>query len=300
MDRLEAMRVFLAVAEASSFNAAARRLGVSPAAATRAVAALEERLGARLLHRTTRAVRLSEAGAHYLADCRRILHEVEEAEAAASGAHTEPRGTLAITAPAMFGRRHVAPVAIDFLARHPEITLRTMLVDRVVDLIDEGIDVAVRIAHLPDSSLNATRVGAVRRVVCGAPAYLAQHGMPERPVDLLRHRIIRFAPGVAPPGWTFHRGTRTETVNPPARLIVNTAEVAIAAAVAGQGLTRVLSYQAAPEIRAGWLRVVLEAFEPLPIPIHVVHREARVTSGRVRAFVDFAVARLRADRSMAI
>ena len=300
MDRLEAMRVFLAVAEASSFNAAARRLGVSPAAATRAVAALEERLGARLLHRTTRAVRLSEAGAHYLADCRRILHEVEEAEAAASGAHTEPRGTLAITAPAMFGRRHVAPVAIDFLARHPEITLRTLLVDRVVDLIDEGIDVAVRIAHLPDSSLNATRVGAVRRVVCGAPAYLAEHGTPERPVDLLRHRIITFAPGVAPPGWTFYRGTRTETVNPPARLIVNTAEVAIAAAVAGQGLTRVLSYQAAPEIRAGRLRVVLDAFEPPPIPIHVVHREARVTSGRVRAFVDFAVARLRADRSMAI
>lgn len=300
MDRLEAMRVFVKVAEASSFNAAARRLGVSPAAATRAVAALEERLGARLLHRTTRAVRLSEAGAHYLADCRRILHEVEEAEAAASGAHTEPRGTLAITAPAMFGRRHVAPVAIDFLARHPEVTLRTLLVDRVVDLIDEGIDVAVRIAHLPDSSLNATRVGAVRRVVCGAPAYLAEHGMPERPVDLLRHRIITFAPGVAPPGWTFHRGTRTETVNPPARLIVNTAEVAIAAAVAGQGLTRVLSYQAAPEIRAGRLRVVLDAFEPPPIPIHVVHREARVTSGRVRAFVDFAVARLRADRSMAI
>jgi DNA-binding transcriptional LysR family regulator len=300
MDRLEAMRVFLAVAEASSFNAAARRLGVSPAAATRAVAALEERLGARLLHRTTRAVRLSEAGAHYLADCRRILHEVEEAEAAASGAHTEPRGTLAITAPAMFGRRHVAPVAIDFLARHPEITLRTLLVDRVVDLIDEGIDVAVRIAHLPDSSLNATRVGAVRRVVCGAPAYLAEHGTPERPVDLLRHRIITFAPGVAPPGWTFHRGTRTETVNPPARLIVNTAEVAIAAAVAGQGLTRVLSYQAAPEIRAGRLRVVLDAFEPPPIPIHVIHREARVTSGRVRAFVDFAVARLRTDRSMAI
>jgi DNA-binding transcriptional LysR family regulator len=300
MDRLEAMRVFLAVAEASSFNAAARRLGVSPAAATRAVAALEERLGARLLHRTTRAVRLSEAGAHYLADCRRILHEVEEAEAAASGAHTEPRGTLAITAPAMFGRRHVAPVAIDFLARHPEITLRTLLVDRVVDLIDEGIDVAVRIAHLPDSSLNATRVGAVRRVVCGAPAYLAEHGTPERPVDLLRHRIITFAPGVAPPGWTFYQGTRTETVNPPARLIVNTAEVAIAAAVAGQGLTRVLSYQAAPEIRAGRLRVVLDAFEPPPIPIHVIHREARVTSGRVRAFVDFAVARLRTDRSMAI
>ena len=300
MDRFDAMRLFVAVAEASSFGAAARRLGVSPPVVTRAVAALEQRLGARLLHRTTRAVRLSDAGGHYLADCRRILHEIDEAEAAVGGAHAEPRGMLALTAPAMFGRRHVAPVAIDFLARHPGVTLRTLLVDRVVDLIDEGIDVAVRIAHLPDSTMNATRVGTMRRVVCAAPDYLAAEGEPARPSDLTRHRVVTFAPGVAPPGWTFHAGARTETVNPPAHLMVNTAEVAVAAAVAGRGLTRVLAYQAAREVRAGQLRVVLEEFEPPPIPIHVVHREGRSTSGRVRAFVDLAVERLRADKSMAI
>jgi DNA-binding transcriptional LysR family regulator len=253
MDRLEAMRLFVAVAEASSFGAAGRRLGVSPPVVTRAIAALEERLGARLLHRTTRAVRLSEAGADYLADCRRILHEVEEAEAAVGGAHAEPRGALAITAPAMFGRRHVAPIVIDFLARHPGMSLRTLLVDRVVDLIEEGLDVAVRIAHLPDSTLNATRVGALRRVVCAAPSYLDAHGTPHHPRDLARHRAITFAPGIAAPGWTFPAGKRTETVSPATHLIVNTAEVAIGAAVAGQGVTRVLSYQAAREIRAGEL-----------------------------------------------
>lgn len=300
MDRLDAMRLFVAVAEAGSFGAAARRLGVSAPVATRAVAALEERLGVRLLHRTTRAMRLSEAGTHFLADCRRILHELEEAEAAAGGLHAEPRGALAVTAPAMFGRRHVAPIAIDFLARHPAVSLRTLLVDRVVDLIEEGLDVAVRIAHLPDSTLNATRVGEVRRVVCAAPAYLEARGEPARPADLSYHRIITFAPGIAPVGWTFRAGSRSETMNPPAHLIVNTAEVAIAAAVAGHGLTRVLSYQAAPELRAGKLRLVLEPFEPPPSPIHVVHREGRSASGRVRAFVDFAVERLRADKSMAI
>lgn len=300
MDRLVAMRLFVAVAEAGSFGTAARRLGVSAPLATRAVAALEERLGVRLLHRTTRAMRLSEAGAHFLADCRRILHEIEEAEAAATGLHAEPRGSLAITAPAMFGRRHVAPVVIEFLARHPAVNLRTLLVDRVVDLIEEGLDVAVRIAHLPDSDMSATRVGEVRRVVCAAPAYLAAHGAPTRPAEISRHRVITFAPGIAPAGWTFEAGSKAEIVNPPAHLVVNTAEVAIAAAVAGQGLTRVLSYQAAPELRAGQLRLVLEPFEPPPIPIHVVHREGRRASGRVRAFVDFAVDRLRADRSMAI
>ncbi|WP_119421884.1 LysR family transcriptional regulator [Desertibaculum subflavum] len=300
MDRLEAMRLFAAVAEAGSFGAAARRLGVSAPVATRAVAALEERIGVRLLHRTTRAMRLSEAGTHFLADCRRILHEVEEAEAAAGGLHAEPRGTLAITAPAMFGRRHVAPIAIDFLTRHPAVSLRTLLVDRVVDLIDEGLDVAVRIAHLPDSTLNATRVGAVRRVVCAAPSYLAAHGAPARPADLSRHRIVTFAPGIAPAGWTFRDGSRNETVSPLAHLVANTAEMAIAAAVAGHGLTRVLSYQAARELRSGRLTLVLAQFEPPPIPIHVVHREGRSVSGRVRAFVDFAVDRLRADRSMAV
>jgi DNA-binding transcriptional LysR family regulator len=291
MDRLETMRVFIAVAEAQGFAAAARQLGLSPPAVTRAVSELEERLGTLLLHRTTRIVRLTDAGTRYLADCKRILGEIDEAEASAAGAHAEPRGQLAVTAPAMFGRLFVAPVILDFLARHPRMTVRALLVDRVVDLIEEGLDVGVRIAHLQDSSLTAVKVGTVRRIVCAAPAYLAANGTPESPADLARFEAITFAVGWQPE-WRF-AGIKPERVSPPARFIVNSAEAAVSAAVAGHGVTRVLSYQAAPDIRAGRLQVVLKEFEPAPIPIHVVHVEGRRASARLRAFVDFAVARLR-------
>ncbi|MCK6454407.1 MAG: LysR family transcriptional regulator, partial [Alphaproteobacteria bacterium] len=292
------MRVFVAVAEAGGFAAAARRLGLSPPAATRAVAALEARVGARLLHRTTRIVRLTEAGSRFMADAKRILAELDEAEASAAGAHAEPRGLLTVTAPVMFGARHVAPVLLEFLARHPRVTARTLLADRVVDLLEEGIDVAVRIAHLPDSSLSALRVGSVRRVVCATPAYLARRGVPRRPADLARHEAIAFAAASGAPNWSFHAAGKTETVTPPAQLVVNTAEVAIAAALAGRGVTRVLSYQAAPDVAAGRLKIVLAAYEPPPIPIHVVHAEGRHANARVRAFVDFAAARLRADKTL--
>lgn len=295
MDRLDAMRVFVAVAEQQGFSAAARQLRQSPPAITRAVAALERRLGARLLHRTTRIVRLTDAGARFLADSRRILGELEEAEASASGAHREPRGLLSITAPAMFGRLHVAPIVLAFLARYPRIQARTLLLDRVVDLHEEGIDVAVRIAHLPDSGLAAIRVGSIRRVVCASPAYLARHGMPRTPADLARHDLIAFSADQPPAPWSF-TGAR---IAPAARLIVNSAEVAVAAAAAGRGLTRVLSYQIAPELRARKLRIVLAEFEQPALPIHLVHREGRNASARVRAFVDFTAQRLRADKALA-
>ncbi|PTL76769.1 LysR family transcriptional regulator [Vitiosangium sp. GDMCC 1.1324] len=298
MDRLETLRVFVAVAEEAGFASAARRLAMSPPAVTRAVAALEERIGTRLLHRTTRIVRLTEAGTRFLADCKRILGELEEAEASAAGSHTEPRGQLGVTASMMFGRMFVAPILLDFLARHPHVIARTLLVDRVVDLVDEGLDVAIRIAHLADSSLSAVRVGSVRRVVCASPRYLAKHGIPRTPAELSRFDAFMFSSTAAQQAWSFASGARNQTVSPPTRLIVNTAEVAIAAAVAGRGLTRVLSYQIAPELLAGQLRIVLEDFEPPPLPIHVVYPEGRRANARVRAFVDFAVDRLRAEKSL--
>jgi DNA-binding transcriptional LysR family regulator len=298
MDRLEAMRIFAAVAEAESFAAAARRLRLSAPAATRAVAALEERLGTRLLNRTTRIVRVTEAGARYLADCKRILAEVDEAESSAAGAHAEPRGELSVTAPVMFGRLHVAPVLFAFLDRHPGVVGRALLLDRVVDIIEEGIDVAVRIAHLADSSLTAVRVGAVRRVVCAAPGYLARRGAPATPADIAAHDVIAFAQTAAREEWTFGAGAQTATVSPPVRLVANTADVALAAAIAERGLTRVLSYQAAADIAAGRLAAVLAEFEPPPIPVHLVHAAGRRVSAKVRAFIDFAAERLRAEPAL--
>jgi DNA-binding transcriptional LysR family regulator len=195
----------------------------------------------------------------------------------------------------MFGRMHVAPVVLEFLALHPRVTARMLFLDRVADLIDEGLDVAVRIAHLPDSSLHAVGVGTVRRVVCASPEYLAVRGTPRVPADLSQHDAIAFSLGAAAEGWSFASG---ESVSPATRLTVNSNDVAIAAAAAGRGVARVLSYQIAPELHAGKLQVVLAEFEPLPIPISVVYAEGRRAAAKVRAFVDFAVERLRADRSL--
>jgi DNA-binding transcriptional LysR family regulator len=289
------MRVFVAVAEAQGFALAARRLSMSPAAVTRAVAALEERIGTRLLHRTTRIVRLTEAGERFLSDCKRILGEIDGAEASAAGAHAEPRGRLAVTAPAMFGRMHVAPIVLDFLARHARVTAWMLFVDRIVDLFEEGIDVAVRIAHLPDSSLRAVRVGSVRWVICASPAYLAARGTPRTLADLAQHDTIAFSFSTSAQQWSFASG---KTLSLPTRLVVNRNDVAIAAAVAGRGLARALSYQIAPELRAGKLQIVLSEFEPPPVPINVVYAEGRRAAAKVRAFVDLAVERLRSDRSL--
>lgn len=294
MDRLETMRVFTAVAEEGGFAPAARKLGLSPPAVTRGVAALEHRIGTRLFHRTTRIVRLTETGARYLADCKRILAEIDEAEAIAAGDHAEPRGQLAVTASVLFGRMYVAPVLFDFLAAHPHVGIRTLLLDRIVDLIEEGMDVGIRIAHLPDSSLSAIRVGAVRRVVCASPDFLDACGRPGHPADLAGLSTIAFAPGSVRQDWSFRAGGKVVKIAPAAQLVVNTAEVAIAGAIAGRGLTRVLSYMVGPDVKAGRLEIVLPEFELPPLPIQVVHAEGRWASARVRAFIDFAVERLRA------
>lgn len=305
MDRLDSLRVFVAVAESNGFAEAARRLALSASAVTRAVLGLEQRLGVQLLHRTTRSLRLTEAGARFLDDCRRILADLEEAEASAGGEHSVARGQLAVTAPSMFGRLYVAPVVLDFLERHPEVSARTFFVDRLVNLLDEGLDVAVRIAHLPDSGLTAIPVGAMRAVYVAAPAYLEQHGVPRTPADLVSHHGVGFAQaGGQPPAWTFYppgnkeRSAR-ELMQVPMRVVANTSEVSIAAVLRGHGVARKLIYQVADEIRGGALRIVLADYEPAPIPVHVVTLAGRKAPAKVRAFVDFAVERLRAQPVLA-
>lgn len=298
MDRLQTMTAFVAVAEEAGFAAAARRLNMSAASVTRAVSALEGRLGARLLHRTTRTVALSEAGERYLADCRRILAEIEEADGHAAGAYAAPRGVVSVTASILFGRMLVAPALLDLLDRYPDIAIRTTFVDRVVHLVEEGIDVAVRIAELPDSSLAAVRVGQVRRVLCASPDYLARRGQPVAPSDLNSHDIIDFV-GMTPGGeWAFVKDGKNQTYRPRARLMVNNADPAIAAAVAGRGITRVLSYMIAPQLANKDLVLVLDDIAPPAVPIHVVHKEAGQTSARVRATVDHLAERLRMNPSI--
>jgi DNA-binding transcriptional LysR family regulator len=298
VDRFDQLRVFAAVAEEMGFAPAARRLGLSPPAVTRAVSALERRVGTRLLHRTTRVVRLTDAGRGLLADARRILLEIEDAEARAAGAHAEPKGRVAVTAPVMFGRLFVTAVILDFLAQQPGVEVCAQLSDRVVDLIEDGFDVGVRIAHLPDSTLAAARVGSVRQVLCASPAFLAAHGTPRDPADLARFATIGIGTLDRAPSWTFAPDDAPVRVAPRSRLVVNATDVAVVSALAGHGVARALSYQVAAELRAGRLVRLLREHEPAPIPIHVVHPEGRRASARVRAFVDFAVDRLRAEPSL--
>ena len=293
MDQIDSMRIFIAVSESGGFAPAARLLRVSPPVATRAVAALEQRLGARLLNRTTRQVRLTQAGQRFLADCKRIILELEDAEALARNAHVEPQGLLTVTAPVMFGRMHIAPLLLDFLKHHPKVNARAMFADRLVNLIEEGFDVALRIDTLADSSLTAIKVGTVRRVVVASPAYLAAHGAPRRPADVAKHHAI--GSGRAP--WRF-RGTAAVTAQPRMTLTVNGGDVAIACALAGHGLARPLSYQVDEELRDGRLQVVLADYEPPPMPVQLVYPEGRQAAAKVRAFVDFAVARLRAHPAL--
>lgn len=293
MDRFLSMQVFVAVAESKGFALAARRLAMSPPAVTRAVAALEASLGLPLLQRTTRNVRLTESGARYLVDCKRLLAELEDAEQALTGEHGELRGQLSLTASVMFGTLFVSPILLEFLQQHRRVHARSLLVDRVVDVIEESIDVAVRIARLSDSTLTAIRVGSVRELVVASPAFLKLHGTPKRPQDLTDFDVISFSNNRNAPNWSFGSGKHPLTVRPSSRLVVNSSEVAMHAAIADAGITRVLSYMAASEIKAGRLKVVLKEFEPEPLPIHVIHREGRQPAARVRAFVDFLVDGLR-------
>ncbi|MGO4198636.1 LysR family transcriptional regulator [Rhizobium sp. YAF28] len=295
MDRWQAMRVFVKVAEAESFADAGRQLHMSPPAVTRMVSALEDIIGTRLLTRTTRSVKLTEAGAQYFADCQRLLADLSEAEAAAAGAYGRPTGTLTVTTSAMFGTMFVLPLMTEYLDLYPDVIGRGLFVDRVVGMVEEGIDVAIRIGHLPDSGLTATRVGQVRRVICGSPVYFEKHGVPMTPGDLSNHRIVASTSAWTSLEWRFgvHRKS---TVHVSPRLFCSTNEAAISAAASGWGLTRVLSYQIAPQLEAGELRTILAEYEEEALPIHVVHPEGRYASAKVRSFIDFSVEKLRSNR----
>ena len=293
MDRLANMTVFVAVADGGSFSAAARRLRRSPAAVTRAVADLETALGVRLLDRTTRAVHLTDAGERFLPGAQRLLADLAEVEQAAAGLGSAPRGELRITAPIVFGRRHVLPLVTEFLARYPDVNARLDLTDRSVDLVEDGLDVAIRIGELASSSAIATRVGAMRRIVVAAPDYLASHGEPAAPADLTEHDVIGFAGLGGLEHWRFREGGATiETAVRP-RLLVNTAEAAIDAAIAGFGVTRVLSYQIADAVAAGRLVRLLRAHESEPTPVHVLYPQGRYPAPKLRAFLDLVVPQLR-------
>jgi DNA-binding transcriptional LysR family regulator len=294
MDRLEAMSVFAAVAEAQGFSAASRRLGMPLATVSRKVSELEQSLGVQLLARSTRRVSLTDTGRQYFEACRRILDDVSEAERAAVGEYRAPRGELILTTPIVFGRLHIVPVVTEFLDAYREVHVRMMLVDRVVDLIDEHIDLALRIGELPDSSLIAVRLGTIGRVVCASPAYLAAHGVPAHPEELAGHDAVTFAGLSSPKEWSFRVGGATQRFPVRSRLTVNTAEAALDAVMAGAGLTRVMSYQAAAAVRDGRLVMLLRDYAPEPNPISLVYPSGRLVPLKLRAFLDFAVPRLKA------
>ena len=289
MDRIDAMQAFVAVADLRGFAPAARKLGLSPSGVTRLVAALEERLGARLLQRTTRSVTLTDVGARYLERARRILADVEEAEGSAEGERNRPSGRLVVSVPVGFGRLHVSPLMSAYLTRHPEASAELRLEDRTINLVEDGVDLAVRIGHLADSSLVARHVGEMRRVVVASPAYLKQRGEPKTPQALASHATIQFGAMSTPPDWRFVDDGRELRIACTPRLTTNSADAAIQYAEQGGGLTRVLAYQAAAAIKAGRLKIVLEKFEEPPLPIHLVYPTSRLLSAKVRAFVDLVV-----------
>jgi len=287
MDRIDAMQAFVTVAELNGFAAAARRLKLSPSAVTRLVAGLEAHLGVRLLQRTTRSVTLTDSGRRYLERARRILADLEEAELAAESERLRPAGRLVVSAPVGFGRLHVSPVVSAYLGRYPDVTAELRLEDRQVNLVEDGIDCAVRIGHLGDSSLVARQVGSMRRIVVGAPAYFKSQSEPRTPDALAKHQTIQFGPWTE---WNFVKESRELPLAISPRLVTNNADAAIQYAEAGGGVTRVLAYQAAEALRNGRLKRVLVRYEPPPLPIHIVFPSSRLLSAKVRAFIDLVTA----------
>lgn len=293
MDRLEAMSTLLAVVEAGSLSAASRRLRTPLATVSRRLSELEVHLKTRLLTRSSRRLTLTDAGAAYIAACRRIIDQIEEAEHAASGEYRSPTGELAVTASLLLGRRHVVPVAAAFLDAYPEVVLRLRLTDRVVNLQEEHVDVGIRIGALPDSTMMARQVGSVRQVVCASPAYLAARGHPLAPQDLSAHDCISFMGFTSPDFWTFPIAGKSVPVTVRSRLVVDAAEAVLDAAIAGAGVTRLYSYHVADAVRDGRLKVLLTEFEPRSLPVSVIYLGGGLVPLKVRAFIDFAAPQLR-------
>ena len=296
MNKLAAMETFVRIVDKGSLTAAAAALDTSLPSVVRTLAALERELGVRLLNRTTRRIHLTDEGAQYLERCRAILSAVQETEAGFSSGRAEPQGRLAVTASVLFGRRYVAPIVSDFLRRHPKVSAELLFVDRVVNLVEEGIDVAVRIARMGDSSLVAIPVGKVRRVVCASPEYLRRRGTPRAPQDLRSHACIRHTGNAQRADWQFRVGRRAVAVPIDAVLSCSDIDSSLDACVSGHGLGMFLSYQTAAYRKEKKLSYVLEEFETEPVPVQVVYAQSRLVAGKVRAFVDECVSKLREAR----
>jgi DNA-binding transcriptional LysR family regulator len=293
MDRLEAMTILLATADLGSLSAASRRLGIPLATVSRRVAELEAHLNVRLLHRGNRKVVWTDAGRSYVASCRRIMDEIAEVERTASGEYRAPQGELTISLPAVLGRTHVLPVIVEFQRAFPDIRMRMLLTDRIVSLLEEHVDVAVRVGELPDSSLIATRVGLIRLVLCASPAYLKGRGTPKTPAELEQHDCIVHESNTTSSGWIFVVDKVPQIIHVPSHLAVNLGEAAVAAAVAGAGIARVLSYLVEDSLKSRALVTVLDAYGPPPLPVSFIHPSQRQVPLKLRAFLEFAVPRLR-------
>jgi DNA-binding transcriptional LysR family regulator len=298
MDSIEAIRVFVAALDEGSLAGAGRRLGRSPAAVSRAIAFLEHHVGAELLHRTTRSMKLSEAGKRYASACRRVLIDLEEADMCAAGERAAPRGTLTVTAPPISGEEILRPIIDAYLDAFPAVSVNLMLLDRNTNLVDEGIDIALRVAELPDSSMVAVRVGGdVKRVVVASPGYLAQHPRIVEPADLTKHRIVTTT-HFGQDAWVFPPSAGSSiarSIHFKPRLVVNSVRAALAAAVGGHGVTRLYTHHVAERVQDGSLKIVLRDAEPSALPVHLIMPQGRMSVPKVRSFVDFAAPRLRAE-----
>ncbi|MBX9927233.1 MAG: LysR family transcriptional regulator [Hyphomicrobiaceae bacterium] len=293
MDRFESMSAFVAVAEAGGFSAAARRLGMPLATISRKVSELEEQLRAQLFTRTTRKVTLTEIGQHHFETCRRLLEELSEAERMASGEYRAPRGALVVAAPASLGRIYMTPIVTEFLAAYPDVDVDLRLADRIINLADEGVDIALRVGELPDSSLIAIKVGAIRQVVCASSAYLKERGTPKKLGELSNHACVSFTSLGTSQEWMFRRGHEVVRIPVRSRLSVGAADAAVDAAAAGLGITRLLCYQASPAILSNRLTLLLRDCEPEPTSVSLVYRSGRLIPQKLKAFVDFVVPRLK-------
>lgn len=298
MDRIEAMKVFITALDERSLAGAARRLGRSPAAISRAIAFLEQHVGAELLHRSTRAIKLSEAGEQYAVACRRILNDLDEAELHVAGERAAPRGTLTLTAPPISGEEILRPIIDAYIDAYPAVSVNLLLLDRHANLLDEGIDIALRVGELPDSSMIGIRVGGdVKRVVVASPRYLAEHPVIREPADLLKHRIVTTT-HFGHDCWVFpalEGSSIARAIHFKPRLVVNSVRAALASAVSGNGVTRLYTYHVAEHVQNGALKIVLRDAEPAALPVHLVTPQGRLSMPKVRAFVDFAAPRLRAE-----
>lgn len=295
MDKLETIRVFLGVAECQSFVAASRKLDLSAPAVTRSIAQLEHTLGVRLFNRTTRQVRLTDSGARFFEDAKKILEDLEQAEAAASGSYATPKGVLSVTAPVFFGQKYIAPILTEYLEQNPSVEVRAIFYDRIGNMLDEGLDVAIRIGHLKDSSLYATKVGSTKRIVCGSPDYFDKYGVPEHPDDLANHEIILASTVEPSTTWRFESPGGKISVKVSPRLYCSQNGAAIEAAKQGFGITRLMFYQVGDEFQKGALKRILQDFEAKALPVNIIHLEGRQANAKIRSFIDLAVARLKAN-----